>query len=98
MGGRRGGGRGSGSGGRAFRSVRLIGSFNLVVKRFDDFDFDFDLLKQFLLHTRSSRFPPGRGNLDWEVGWGEEGEDLGGDVVAAVVHQFAKVFHNLLED
>ena len=29
--------------------------------------------------------PSRRGDLDGEVGWGEEGEDLGGDVVATVV-------------
>ena len=33
-----------------------------------------------------SWFPPGGGDLDGEVGGGEEGEDLGGDVVAAVVN------------
>ena len=42
-------------------------------------------------------FPPGRGDLDWEVGWGEEGEDLGGDVVAAVVHALAEEPHHFLE-
>jgi len=30
--------------------------------------------------------PSSGGDLDGEVGRGEEGEDLGGDVVAAVVH------------
>ena len=42
-------------------------------------------------------FPPGRGDLDWEVGWGEEGEDNGGDVVAAVVHALAEYPHDFLE-
>ena len=37
-----------------------------------------------------SWFPPGRGDLDGEVGGGEEGEDLGGDVVAAVVNALAE--------
>jgi len=37
------------------------------------------------------RWPPSSGgDLDWEVGRGEEGEDLGGDVVAAVVHALAE--------
>ena len=34
--------------------------------------------------------PSSGGDLDGEVGWGQEGEDLGGDVVAAVVHAFAE--------
>ena len=34
----------------------------------------------------SFRFPFCGGELDGEVGWGEEGEDNGGDVVAAVVN------------
>ena len=52
--------------------------------------FEFDFLGSF-------RFPPGRGDLDWEVGWGEKGEDNGGDVVAAVVHALAEEPHDLLE-
>ena len=36
--------------------------------------------------------------MNGEVGRGEEGEDLGGDVVATVVHQFAELPHDLLED
>jgi len=31
------------------------------------------------------------------MGWGEEGEDLGGDVVAAVVHALAEPSHNFLK-
>jgi len=43
------------------------------------------------------RFPPGWGDLDIEMGWREEGQDNGGDVVAAVVHAFAEPPQNLLE-
>ena len=45
----------------------------------------------------SLRFPSGWGDLDWEVVWGEKGEDNGGDVVAAVVHALAEEPHDLLE-
>ena len=44
-----------------------------------------------------SWFPPGGGDLDGEVGGGEEGQDLGGDVVAAVVHALAEYPHDFLE-
>ena len=36
------------------------------------------------------RFPPGRGDLNGEVGWREEGEYHGGYVVAAVEHALAE--------
>jgi len=42
--------------------------------------------------------PPCRGDLDGKVGWGEEGQDLGGDVVAAVVHALAELSHDSLEN
>ena len=42
-------------------------------------------------------FPSSGGDLDRELGWGEEGEDLGGDVVATVVHTLAEEPHDLLE-
>ena len=42
-------------------------------------------------------FPTCRGELDGEVGGREEGEDNGGDVVAAVVHALAEPPHYLLE-
>jgi len=48
-----------------------------------------------LLDLLSFWFPPGRGNLDWEVGWGEEREDHGGDVVAAVEHALVEKFNGL---
>jgi len=35
-------------------------------------------------------FPSSGGDLDWEVDRGQEGQDLGGDVVAAVVHALAE--------
>ena len=35
-------------------------------------------------------FPSSGGDLDWEVGRGEEGQDLGGDVVAALVNALAE--------
>ena len=35
--------------------------------------------------------------MDWEVGWGEEGEDNGGYVIAAVEHALAEYPHDFLE-
>jgi len=42
-------------------------------------------------------FPSSGGDLDGEVGWGEEGEDNGGYVVATVVHALAEYPHDFLE-
>ena len=42
-------------------------------------------------------FPSSGGDLDGEVGWGQEGEDLTRYVVAAVVHALAEYPHDFLE-
>ena len=44
-----------------------------------------------------SWFPSCGSDLNGEMDRGEEGEDLGGDVVAAVVHALAEEPHDFLE-